>query len=128
MQRDSKRNPKVFISSKILPGVIPREAAASEGSTIPFLFEERITVFERMEGLQAGMSSITKSLFKAFKYEYKVGSDICISFAAMSFKIVLFVANVEMLREYERNTALTLFGFFSKPSTLEASLSQIEFT
>jgi len=51
-------------------------ATAIEGSINSFLFFPLMEVFDRIEGLHAGISSMTNILFSAFQYEYIVDSTI----------------------------------------------------
>ena len=53
-------------------GPNPNEATAMDGSTKYLVSEVLIAVLDRKFGFQAGESSITKILAKAFKYEYNV--------------------------------------------------------
>jgi len=79
---------KSFIKSC---GPAPNADTAIEGSTKYLVSDERMDVLDLKLGFQAGISSITKIFFNAFKYDAIVSSfNDSVSFDTISFFNIVF--------------------------------------
>ena len=84
---------------------------------------ERMVVFDRIAGLQAGMSSMTKRRRNALVYSWYVDSAKEIPDCCTSCMMVLFSTTPELLRATLASKANTRCGVFFEPVTFERSLS-----